>query len=80
MKPAIAAAALGAPAAATLLALSLGTTPEFWNACDAVCNRDNWQMWGTPNCGKGQPSQIIHTGHGAAPARFRGVKVGVLAS
>jgi TldD protein len=55
-----------------------GITPEFWNACDAVCNRDHWQMWGTPNCGKGQPSQIIHTGHGAAPARFRGIKVGVL--
>jgi TldD protein len=55
-----------------------GTTPEFWNACDAVCNADYWQMWGTPNCGKGQPSQIIHTGHGAAPARFRNIKVGVL--
>ncbi|MEP7359501.1 MAG: TldD/PmbA family protein, partial [Anaerolineales bacterium] len=48
-----------------------GITPEFWNACDAVCNADHWQMWGTPNCGKGQPAQIIHTGHGAAPARFR---------
>jgi TldD protein len=55
-----------------------GTTPEFWNACDAVCSAEHWQMWGTPNCGKGQPSQIIHTGHGAAPARFRGIKVGVL--
>ena len=57
-----------------------GTTPQFWNACDAVCSADHWQMWGTPNCGKGQPSQIIHTGHGAAPARFRGIKVGVLAA
>ena len=56
-----------------------GTTPEFWNACDAVCNAAHWQMWGVPNCGKGQPSQVIHTGHGAAPARFRGVRVGVLA-
>jgi TldD protein len=54
-----------------------GMTPEFWQNCDAVCNEASWQMWGTPNCGKGQPSQIAHTGHGAAPARFRNVRVGV---
>jgi len=55
-----------------------GMTPQFWGSCDAVCNRDHWEVWGTPNCGKGQPSQIAHTGHGAAPARFRKVRVGVL--
>jgi TldD protein len=55
-----------------------GLTPEFWNSCDAVCNADHWTMWGTPNCGKGQPGQIAHTGHGAAPTRFRNIKVGVL--
>lgn len=55
-----------------------GTTPEFWRSCDAVCNAAHWQLWGTPNCGKGQPPQVMHTGHGAAPARFRQVKVGVL--
>ena len=55
-----------------------GISPEFWNSCDAVCNADHWVMWGTPNCGKGQPSQTAHTGHGAAPARFRNVKVGIL--
>ena len=55
-----------------------GITPEFWNSCDAVCDADHWTMWGTPNCGKGQPGQIGHTGHGAAPARFRNVRVGVL--
>jgi TldD protein len=55
-----------------------GITPQFWGSCDAVCNRDHWQVWGTPNCGKGQPGQIAHTGHGAAPARFRDVRVGVL--
>jgi len=54
-----------------------GTTPQFWNSCDAVCNAEHWSLWGTPNCGKGQPSQVIHTGHGAAPARFRNVRVGV---
>ncbi len=55
-----------------------GITPEFWNSCDAVCDRDHWEMWGTPQCGKGQPGQIAHTGHGAAPARFRNVRVGVM--
>ena len=53
-----------------------GITPEFWNGCDAVCGE--WAVWGTPNCGKGQPSQVAHVGHGAAAARFRNVRVGVL--
>jgi TldD protein len=28
------------------------------------------------NCGKGQPEQLMHVGHGAAPCRFRDVAVG----
>jgi TldD protein len=55
-----------------------GITPAFWGGCDAICNRDHWAVWGTPNCGKGQPSQTAHVGHGTAPARFRGVQVGVM--
>ena len=54
-----------------------GMTPQFWASCDAICNRDHWRVWGVPNCGKGQPSQTAHVGHGAAPARFRDVQVGV---
>jgi TldD protein len=54
-----------------------GITTEFWNSCDAICSRDYWKLWGTPNCGKGQPMQTMGTGHGAAPARFRKVRVGV---
>ena len=53
-----------------------GITTEFWNSMDAICSRDEWVLWGTPNCGKGQPQQVIGTGHGAAPARFRNIKVG----
>jgi TldD protein len=53
-----------------------GITTEFWNSLDAVCSRDEWTLWGTPNCGKGQPQQVMGTGHGAAPARFRAIKVG----
>jgi TldD protein len=53
-----------------------GITTEFWNSMDAICSRDEWTLWGTPNCGKGQPQQVMGTGHGASPARFRSVKVG----
>ncbi len=53
-----------------------GITTEFWNSCDAICSRDHWTLWGTPNCGKGQPMQTMGTGHGASPARFRNVKLG----
>ena len=55
-----------------------GMTPQFWGSCDAVCGGGEWVVWGTPNCGKGQPEQVGHVGHGAAPARFRNVRVGVM--
>ena len=54
-----------------------GITPQFWGSCDAICNHDAWVVWGTPNCGKGEPMQTMRTGHGAAPARFRNVQIGV---
>jgi TldD protein len=53
-----------------------GITPEFWGSCDAVGRE--WRMWGTTNCGKGQPSQTMHVGHGTAAARFRNVRVGIV--
>jgi len=53
-------------------------TPAFWGSCDAICGRESWVVWGTPNCGKGQPEQLAHTGHGASPARFRNVRIGVM--
>ncbi len=56
-----------------------GITPQFWNACDAICAAPAWQLWGVPNCGKGQPMQIAEMSHGAAPARFRRQAVGVRA-
>jgi TldD protein len=53
-----------------------GITTDFWNSMDAICSRDEWVLWGIPHCGKGQPQQVMGTGHGAAPARFRNIKVG----
>ncbi|MGH7721378.1 MAG: TldD/PmbA family protein [Candidatus Dormibacteria bacterium] len=52
-----------------------GSTPQFWNSCDAVAGPSEWHMYGVVNCGKGQPGQLMHVGHGAAPCRFRKVAV-----
>lgn len=53
-----------------------GISTEFWNACAAIADGEHWTLWGVPNCGKGQPEQVMGTGHGASPARFRKIKVG----
>lgn len=50
-----------------------GRTSEFWASCDAICNAAHFDVWGVPNCGKGNPMQVAEMSHGAAPARFRGV-------
>ena len=56
-----------------------GITPRFWGSLDMLGGKGpgEWIFWGTPNCGKGQPSQVGHTGHPSAPARFKAVRVGV---
>lgn len=53
-----------------------GNTVQFWNSCDSVGSKDEWVLWGTPNCGKGEPGQNGRTAQGAAYLRFRNVKVG----
>jgi TldD protein len=54
-----------------------GITPKFWGSLDAIAGRDSWRLYGLTNCGKGQPGQSAHVSHGAAPARFLDVQVGV---
>jgi len=51
-----------------------GKTTAFWGSCDGVCNKDHRQMVGVPNCGKGQPMQIMRCAHASQPARFRKVR------
>jgi TldD protein len=53
-----------------------GITPRFWGSCDAICGPGEWRLWGITSCGKGDPMQVMHVGHGASPARFRDVSVG----
>ncbi|MBI2684815.1 MAG: TldD/PmbA family protein [Acidobacteria bacterium] len=55
-----------------------GISTQFWNACQAIANREHWTLWGVPNCGKGQPEQVMGTGHGASPSRFGEISVGSL--
>jgi TldD protein len=54
-----------------------GVTPVFWGSLDRVAGPEEWRMHGLTNCGKGQPGQHAHVSHGASPARFRHVQVGV---
>ena len=54
-----------------------GTTPRFWGSLDAVASAPAWELHGLSNCGKGEPGQLMTVSHGAAPARFRDVEVGV---
>jgi TldD protein len=54
-----------------------GITPEFWKSCDAIANQKHFVLWGVHNCGKGQPGQRAEMSHGAAPARFRNMEIGV---
>jgi TldD protein len=56
-----------------------GITPQFWGTLDRLGGPDETVYWGTPNCGKGQPLQIGHTGHPAPPGRFSNVRTGVKA-
>ncbi len=55
-----------------------GITPKFWNSINAICNEKEFKIYGTPNCGKGEPDQVMYTGHGSAPARFENVRIGVM--
>src|SRR5690606_10885070 len=54
-----------------------GIGPRFWQSMDMLSSEV--VNWGLANCGKGQPGQIGHTAHPAAPARFHDVRVGVKA-
>jgi TldD protein len=54
-----------------------GVTQDFWSSCDGVAGESEWFVWGTPNCGKGQPGQVMRVGHGTSPARFRGASIGM---
>lgn len=50
-------------------------TPDFWNACDAICSQDEYYLGGSFNDGKGEPGQSNAVSHGCCPARFRKINI-----
>jgi TldD protein len=50
-------------------------TPEFWNACTAICDESDYRLGGSFFDGKGQPGQVSAVSHGSSTARFNGVNV-----
>ena len=50
-------------------------TPEFWNACSAVCDKSDYRLNGSFFDGKGQPGQVSAVSHGGSTARFDRVSV-----
>ena len=50
-------------------------TPEFWNACSAVCDDRDYRFGGSFFDGKGQPGQVSAVSHGSSTARFDGINV-----
>ena len=50
-------------------------TPEFWNACSAICGAADYRTGGSFFDGKGQPSQVSAVSHGSSTARFNGINV-----
>ena len=53
-----------------------GHTLEFWNSLDKVGSKATWCLEQVPNCGKGEPNQIMELGHGIPVMRFRNVDTG----
>jgi predicted Zn-dependent protease len=52
-----------------------GISSRFWKSLKGVGNKDTFQVFGTPNCGKGEPNQVIRVGHASPPCLFADVEV-----
>ena len=50
-------------------------TPEFWNACSAICDERDFRLGGSFFDGKGQPSQVSAVSHGSSTTRFNGINI-----
>ena len=50
-------------------------TPEFWNACSAICDESDYRLFGSFFDGKGQPSQVSAVSHGSPTTRFDGINI-----
>ena len=53
-----------------------GDNLSFWRNCSVVCSKKSFQLQGVGSCGKADPLQTMHTGHGSSPAYFTDIQVG----
>jgi predicted Zn-dependent protease len=52
-----------------------GISATFWRSLAGVGDAHSFEVWGTPNCGKGEPNQMIHVGHASPACVFRNVEI-----
>jgi predicted Zn-dependent protease len=52
-----------------------GISATFWRNLKMVGNRDSFEMYGSPYCGKGEPNQCIRVGHASPTCLFSNVDV-----
>jgi predicted Zn-dependent protease len=52
-----------------------GISSSFWRNLFKVGDASTFGVFGTPNCGKGEPNQVVTTGHASPLCAFRGVEI-----
>lgn len=52
-----------------------GVSAKFWRNLAGVGDASTREVLGTPNCGKGEPNQVIHVGHASPVCLFNSVEV-----
>ncbi len=52
-----------------------GISGTFWNNLKMVGDRSTFRVLGVPNCGKGEPNQIMKVGHASPVALFADVEI-----
>ncbi len=52
-----------------------GVSATFWRNLAMVGDASTFVVLGTPNCGKGEPNQIMRVGHASPTCRFKDVQV-----
>ncbi|HOX92197.1 MAG TPA: TldD/PmbA family protein, partial [Spirochaetales bacterium] len=52
-----------------------GVSSTFWRNLCAVGDASTFEFFGTPNCGKGEPGQVMFVGHASPVCAFKDVEV-----
>ena len=52
-----------------------GISATFWRNLAGVGDASTREVLGTPNCGKGEPNQMVRVGHASPACHFRDIAV-----